>query len=132
MKTSKPRSKKPTIVTVLKTGATFPLYVRKPTGKDVPCTGDAHSNPHIDHCMVCLPRWGVVAEVEPELTAERLAEVLAQGFAVWAGDIEDEVNRELSAEEMLQVSTKTTTMFAAIPTVAVIPLVEGLVPPKAG
>ena len=22
------------------------------------CTGDAHSNPFIDHCMVCLPHWG--------------------------------------------------------------------------
>lgn len=24
------------------------------------CTGEAHSNPHIDNCMVCTPRWGVV------------------------------------------------------------------------
>jgi hypothetical protein len=24
----------------------------------VPCTGEAHSNPHIDHCMLCAPRWG--------------------------------------------------------------------------
>ena len=26
----------------------------------VPCNGEAHSNPHIDHCMVCLPLWGRV------------------------------------------------------------------------
>jgi|GEM_PF-6908203 len=25
----------------------------------VPCTGEAHSNPHIDHCMICLGLdWG--------------------------------------------------------------------------
>jgi len=23
-----------------------------------PCTGEAHSNPHIDNCSVCMPRWG--------------------------------------------------------------------------
>ena len=22
------------------------------------CTGEAHSNPHIDHCPRCAPRWG--------------------------------------------------------------------------
>lgn len=22
------------------------------------CTGEAHSNPHIDHCWVCMPYWG--------------------------------------------------------------------------
>jgi hypothetical protein len=25
---------------------------------DVKCTGEAHSNPYIDHCFVCLPHWG--------------------------------------------------------------------------
>jgi hypothetical protein len=25
-----------------------------------PCPGAAHRNPHIDHCMVCAPRWGWV------------------------------------------------------------------------
>jgi hypothetical protein len=23
-----------------------------------PCNGEAHGNPFIDHCMVCMPRWG--------------------------------------------------------------------------
>jgi hypothetical protein len=23
-----------------------------------PCEGEAHSNPHIDHCGACAPRWG--------------------------------------------------------------------------
>jgi hypothetical protein len=22
------------------------------------CTGEAHSNPHIDNCCMCSPRWG--------------------------------------------------------------------------
>lgn len=26
----------------------------------VPCQGEAHRNAHIDHCMLCAPRWGVV------------------------------------------------------------------------
>ncbi len=24
------------------------------------CTGEAHSNPHIDNCGVCAPRWGLL------------------------------------------------------------------------
>lgn len=23
-----------------------------------PCTGEAHQNPYIDHCPVCMPNWG--------------------------------------------------------------------------
>lgn len=26
------------------------------------CTGEAHSNPHIDHCGMCAPLWGVRTE----------------------------------------------------------------------
>lgn len=26
----------------------------------VPCDGDAHENPFIDHCGLCAPRWGLV------------------------------------------------------------------------
>ena len=34
-----------------------------------PCPGEAHSNPNIDNCMVCAPRWGVVMVPDkPELT----------------------------------------------------------------
>jgi len=22
------------------------------------CSGEAHSNPHIDNCNICAPRWG--------------------------------------------------------------------------
>jgi hypothetical protein len=34
---------------------------RKPRTKIVQlvkCKGEAHSNPFIDHCGVCMPRWG--------------------------------------------------------------------------
>jgi len=24
----------------------------------VKCNGEAHRNPHIDNCMMCMPRWG--------------------------------------------------------------------------
>ena len=26
----------------------------------VPCPGEAHSNPFIDNCSLCMPRWGWV------------------------------------------------------------------------
>lgn len=29
-----------------------------------PCEGEAHSNPMIDNCGVCMPDWGTVAYVE--------------------------------------------------------------------
>lgn len=27
----------------------------------IPCSGEAHTNAHIDNCMQCAPRWGKVA-----------------------------------------------------------------------
>ena len=38
------------------------LAHRVKTGRMIPCTGEAHSNPFIDNCMVCMPLWGVVEE----------------------------------------------------------------------
>ncbi len=33
----------------------------------IPCPGEAHSNPHIDNCMLCAPLWGkIVLPVECE------------------------------------------------------------------
>jgi hypothetical protein len=26
------------------------------------CSGEAHTNPHIDNCGVCAPRWGLVGD----------------------------------------------------------------------
>lgn len=36
----------------------------------VTCNGEAHGNPFIDNCMVCMPRWGWVEVPRPaELSA---------------------------------------------------------------
>lgn len=40
----------------------------------VPCTGEAHSNPHIDSCGICAPRWG---EVEVPIEFSSLADYRA-------------------------------------------------------
>lgn len=49
----------------------------------VKCNGEAHSNPFIDNCMVCMPRWGVheirnvadfdraIAKAEADLDGDR-------------------------------------------------------------
>lgn len=41
------------------------LYVRKPTGRMIPCPGEAHGNAYIDNCMTCAPGWGTLPELEP-------------------------------------------------------------------
>lgn len=28
----------------------------------VACCGEAHSNPYIDHCALCMPLWGICVE----------------------------------------------------------------------
>lgn len=80
------KSNKTAMVRSAESGKEFPLYQRKLTGRDVPCTGEAHSNAYIDNCGACAPRWGIVAEREPELTTEQVAEVNAKGFAVAVND----------------------------------------------
>ena len=67
-----------------------PLYTRKPTGRLVPCPGAAHSNPHIDNCSICAPKWGQVAEVESPLTVEQIVAACAEGFDVSAADMSDD------------------------------------------
>lgn len=106
---------KRTIVTVTKTGAKFFLYVRKPTGKEIPCTGEAHSNAFIDNCGLCMPRWGVVAELEPKLSAEKLAEVLASGYAVAMNDLAEETYRAIPHELLVGVQTKGSSFYAIVP-----------------
>lgn len=34
------------------------------------CHGEAHSNPFIDNCGVCMPRWGLVEVVKIEMSLE--------------------------------------------------------------
>jgi hypothetical protein len=55
-----------TALSVKAAEAGFPVeYKREKTGRKIPCPGEAHSNPHIDHCMVCLPGWGEIDELAP-------------------------------------------------------------------
>lgn len=51
----------------------------KPGYMLVPCTGEAHSNPHIDNCMVCAPRWGQMEVRNPRYRTRHdfVAEILA-------------------------------------------------------
>lgn len=32
----------------------------------VDCPGEAHSNPFIDNCMVCMPNWGHYPVAQPK------------------------------------------------------------------
>ena len=47
------------------------VWYRKATAEQVeglvePCEGEAHSNPHIDHCMGCLAyEWGIAIKRLP-------------------------------------------------------------------
>ena len=38
---------------------------RAKTGRLVECHGAAHSNPMIDNCSICAPRWGEIEELAP-------------------------------------------------------------------
>jgi hypothetical protein len=62
------------------------LYIRTKTGKMVKCTGEAHTNPFIDNCALCMPRWGEVEELAPvDLCAAKVG-----NFAVSLGELTDE------------------------------------------
>jgi len=68
------------------TGRRVILYVRATTGRTVPCPGAAHLNPHVDHCLVCAPRWGIVDELAPV----DLAVARSKGLAVPIVDLSEE------------------------------------------
>lgn len=72
-----------------------PLYERKKTGRLVPCPGEAHSNPFIDNCSLCAPRWGQVEELEPELTLEQVVEATHAGYDVALSDVSREAYEAL-------------------------------------
>lgn len=40
-------------------------YIRKGYRLE-PCPGAAHSNPHIDNCMLCAPLWGWIVVAADE------------------------------------------------------------------
>lgn len=74
-----------------------PVYVRKPTGRMLPCPGEAHDPRvagHIDQCGICMPRWG---EVEEKMPVD-IAEARAGGFDVPLASLTDEQRAALKAE----------------------------------
>ena len=46
------------------------------------CHGEAHSNPYIDNCGVCMPRWGVIVRPESEVK-ELWQKYLDEFFVAW-------------------------------------------------
>jgi len=76
------------------TGAKIEIYRRPKTGRLIPCPGEAHSNPFIDHCGTCMPRWGKVEEEAPlDLQAAKAA-----GQAVsFDSDITPEIAKEIES-----------------------------------
>lgn len=76
-KTSKP-SRFPAPIRAWADRAKVGDYAAAPGGRTfraIECSGEAHSNPHIDNCGRCAPRWGVlIVEVDAE-APERAAEV---------------------------------------------------------
>lgn len=50
----------PTTVGALMEGTTMKTKQVKKGYHLIPCPGEAHSNPYIDNCMLCAPRWGLI------------------------------------------------------------------------
>lgn len=53
----------------------------RPT-REIECYGEAHKNPNIDHCMICLPNWDRIA-----IPAE--ASTIEEARAIWDGFTRD-------------------------------------------
>jgi hypothetical protein len=74
------------------------IYERQPTGRMLPCPGDAHSNPYIDNCMICAPRWGEI----PERAPVDFDVAKRDGLVVCAADVPDDMN--IPAENAVNVA----------------------------
>jgi hypothetical protein len=46
-------------------GTKYKLVEREQEPGLFPCPGEAHSNPFIDNCMMCAPRWGQIVRFKP-------------------------------------------------------------------
>lgn len=79
---------------------------RPDMGDETPCTGEVHSNPHMDGCTVCLAnRWGWVRR----MGRVSLRATLESGEVVRVADLTDEqyeVASESSAFEFLSVEER--------------------------
>lgn len=89
-------AKKPAAATVLilggspLAGTTMPLFMPAEDG-ETKCPGDAHSNPYIDNCMICLSnRWGFVRTY----ARVNVLEATSNGFAVAVNDTDHRTSPE--------------------------------------
>ena len=97
-------------VTILETDSGLKArkeFSREKTGKTVPCPGEDHSNAFIDHCGVCMPRWGVLEEYEEPIRLERALSVLNQDLAVRVNDLSPEAHETLRRTENVKLVSHT-------------------------
>jgi len=91
-----------------------PLFARAKTGRLIPCPGEAHTNPYIDNCGLCAPRWGLVEELEPKLSLERAVELTAAGYDVASSDLNDEAYKTLYAARVKFTERTDKTGYGAV------------------
>ena len=67
----------------------------------VQCPGEAHTNPYIDNCSICIPRWGtVLADPQPAICWDDVVKVFSDIQAyrlanlVEEPDIDDATDRD--------------------------------------
>lgn len=82
---------------------------RQPSGKMIPCNGEAHSNPFIDHCGCCVPHWGIVAELLPLNLDEARTKKMDVPFSELTEAQHDEVEADIRAgRAFIQAVTRKT------------------------
>lgn len=83
-------------------GRVYQLVERKPNGEK-PCEGEAHSNPFIDSCAQCMPRWGVVQTFD-KIDVEKAA---LDGYATPINFLATEEGEAALANPLLELVTVT-------------------------
>jgi hypothetical protein len=94
----KTKRERPRIVT-LDDGRKLPLAMPKALG-DMPCPGQAHSNPWIDNCLLCAPRWGVTTRYE---RIADVASLCAAGLAVRVMDLDEAADDAARQDRRLEM-----------------------------
>lgn len=89
------------------------VYMCEECAKDlgilIPCTGEAHSNGFIDHCAVCMPRWGWVEKIPMQIRAEVLKEQPGTAIPVMLGAV-----LWLTAEDPLRRGARVTVNYMGV------------------
>ncbi len=89
-------------------GRSFALVPPTETGL-VPCDGEAHSNPYIDNCLTCAPRWGHMMSY-----ARTLPSACLPGLAVPYVDSDVAAFEIDGGFELASMTSGSTTFFAWI------------------